>query len=104
MEPPVSSPRDVAHRNAAVAAPEPLLDVPGFLEVSPGITRGAMRMMEYLRHGILAHVQLAQEHRSRGLEVGHDRGVLVGDEIGQYAGACRRPNALGPELVFHRDG
>ena len=28
MEPPVSSPRDVAHRKAAVAAPEPPLDPP----------------------------------------------------------------------------
>ena len=37
MLPPVSSPSDVAHRNVAVAAPEPLLDVPGLRRVSHGL-------------------------------------------------------------------
>jgi hypothetical protein len=30
MEPPVSSPSEVAHNPAVVAVPEPLLNVPGF--------------------------------------------------------------------------
>ena len=37
MDPPVSSPRDEAHIKEAVAAPEPVLDVPGFLLVSHGL-------------------------------------------------------------------
>ncbi len=37
MEPPVSSPREVAHRKAAVAAPEPLLEVPGLRDRSQGL-------------------------------------------------------------------
>ena len=37
IEPPVSSPSDVAQRNAAVAAPEPLLDVPALRERSHGL-------------------------------------------------------------------
>ena len=37
MEPPVSSPKEVAQRKAAVAAPEPLLDVPGFRDRSQGL-------------------------------------------------------------------
>ena len=37
MLPPVSSPREVAQRNAAVAAPEPLLEVPGLRPVSQGL-------------------------------------------------------------------
>ena len=36
MDPPVSSPSDVEHRKAAVAAPLPLLDVPGFRDRSHG--------------------------------------------------------------------
>ena len=36
MEPPVSSPKEVAHRKAAVAAPEPLLEVPGLRDKSQG--------------------------------------------------------------------
>jgi hypothetical protein len=36
MDPPVSSPREVAHKKAAVAAPDPLLDVPGFRDKSHG--------------------------------------------------------------------
>ena len=37
MDPPVSSPREVAHRKAAVAAPEPLLEVPGLRSRSQGL-------------------------------------------------------------------
>src|SRR5919106_3374486 len=37
MEPPVSSPREVEHRKAAVAAPEPLLEVPGLRDRSQGL-------------------------------------------------------------------
>ena len=37
MEPPVSSPKEVAQRQAAVAAPEPLLEVPGFRSRSQGL-------------------------------------------------------------------
>ena len=36
MLPPVSSPSEVAHKKAAVAAPDPLLEVPGFRRVSQG--------------------------------------------------------------------
>ena len=37
MEPPVSSPKEAAHRNAAVAAAEPLDEMPGFLVRSQGL-------------------------------------------------------------------
>ena len=37
VDPPVSSASDVAHRNAAVAAAEPLLEMPGFRDKSHGL-------------------------------------------------------------------
>ena len=37
MLPPVSSPREVAQRKADVAAPDPLLEVPGLRSVSQGL-------------------------------------------------------------------
>ena len=40
MDPPVSSPRDVAHRNPAVADPEPVDDVPGLRSRSQGLQAG----------------------------------------------------------------
>ena len=36
----MSSPKDVAHRNPAVAAPEPVLEVPGLLLRSQGLCAG----------------------------------------------------------------
>src|ERR687895_2229659 len=40
MEPPVSSPREVAQRKVAVAAPEPVLEVPGLRSRSHGLRAG----------------------------------------------------------------
>ena len=40
MEPPVSSPNDVAQRKPAVAEPLPVLDVPGLRAVSQGLRAG----------------------------------------------------------------
>ena len=37
VDPPVSSARDVAQRNAAVAAADPLLEMPGFRDRSQGL-------------------------------------------------------------------
>ena len=37
VDPPVSSAKEVAHKNAAVAAAEPLLDIPGFRVRSHGL-------------------------------------------------------------------
>ena len=40
MEPPVSSPREVAQSRAAVAAPEPVLETPGLRSKSQGLRAG----------------------------------------------------------------
>ena len=40
IDPPVSSPNEVAHKNPEVAAPEPVLEVPGFLSMSQGFLAG----------------------------------------------------------------
>src|SRR5919201_151368 len=44
-EPPVSSPREVAHRKAAVAPPEPLLEPPVYRSRSHGL-RGTLNWCE----------------------------------------------------------
>ena len=53
-------------------------------------------------HGKLAHVELAQQHRPRILELGHHRGVLVRDVFVEYGGAAGGADACGVELVLHR--
>ena len=45
MEPPVSSPSELAQRKAAVAAPEPLLDAPEDISRSQGL-RGVLNLWE----------------------------------------------------------
>ena len=40
IEPPVSSPSEVAHKRAAVAAPDPVLETPGLRARSQGFRAG----------------------------------------------------------------
>ena len=51
--------------------------------------------------GKLGHVQLAQEDGAGSLELGHDRRVLVGDEVVEDRRTTGGANTLGVELVFH---
>ena len=106
IEPPVSSPRDVAHRNPAVAD---AAAGAGRARVPVGIPRIAGRpepTADRIAHGELAHVGLADDHRPGVLELGHHRRVSIRHEVrpdlrrvgGAYAG--------GVDLVLHshRDG
>ena len=77
MEPPVSSPNEMAQREAAMAAPEPLLDPPasrrrfhGFRTISTVLVSVAHAGSE------LRHVQLAQKYGPGALGPGDDRRVF----------------------------
>ena len=59
--------------------------------------------MEGVAAGVLAHVELAQKDGSRLLEVGDDRGVLVGDEVPVNGRAVGGQDTLGVELVLYRN-
>ena len=74
----MSSARAVAHRKAAVAAAEPLLDMPGFPRQVPRVARLSPRVVKALAQCELRKVQLAQQHRTRLLQLGHHHCVLVG--------------------------
>ena len=54
--------------------------------------------------GELAHVQLAHQDGARILEVGYNRGVVVGNVGRQDLGAAGGEDAGGVELVFDCDG
>ena len=104
MEPPVSSPRDVAQRKAAVAAPEPLLEVPGFLAAVPGISGRAPMMIDAVAGGEFAHVELAEQDCAGVFEVGDYGCVVIGYVGGEDLGAAGGEDARGVELVLDGDG
>ena len=103
MEPPVSSPSEVAQRKPAVAAPEPPLDPPVRRSRFHGF-RGGLNRSKPAPHGELGHVRLPKKHRSRPFQVGDDGGVLFRDKVLQDASTAGGPDALGPELVLDRHG
>ena len=59
-------------------------------------------MVEGVAAGVLAHVQLAQQHRSCPLQVGDNRRVLVRDKVAVDGRAVGGQDALRIELVLHR--
>ena len=59
-------------------------------------------MVEGVATGVLAHVELAQQHRTGFLQLGDHRGVLFGDEILVNGRAVGSPDAFGEELVLYR--
>ena len=103
IEPPVSSPRELAQREsgcnrpgAAAGATCPHVQVPWIPRC--GVT---VRTSGYRE---LAHVRLAQEDSACSLEVGYSRGIFVGDEISQDTRATGAADSFSPYLVFDRYG
>ena len=60
--------------------------------------------MEGVAHCELAHVELAQEHRSSIFELGHHRRVVVRHVFAENRRPSSGQHPIGAELVFDRDG
>ena len=60
-------------------------------------------MKEGIPHGVFTHVQLSQQYRAGGFQVGYHGGVLVGDQVFEDGRTTGGANAFGVELVLHRD-
>ena len=103
IEPPVSSPSDVAQRKAEVADPgaaagaaSEAVEVPRVAVVPVALGRA---------EGELGQVGLAQQDGARFLQFRNGRGVLVGEEVGHQPRADGGADAPRPDLVLdrHRD-
>ena len=79
-EPPVSSPREVAHRKAAVAPPEPLLEPPVNRSRSQGL-RAVSNAWDKLVVPNSVILSLLQENGPRRFQLGDHRGVFIGNNI-----------------------
>ena len=86
------------------AMPEPLLEPPGGTIKVPRVAGEAVGVGQGAAHGELVEVELAEQHRARGVQTLDDGGVLVRHEVCQDAGACGGADALGVQLVLQRDG
>ena len=79
IDPPVSSPKAVAHRRAAAAAADPLLEPPVERSRFHGFRAAGKASAEHPRARELPHVQLAENDRAARLQLGYHRRVFRRD-------------------------
>ena len=104
IEPPVSSPSEVAQRKAAVAAPDPPLDPPAELFRSQGLRGVLNRCVNPVIANSLRLV-LPSSTAPAVLQPGDHCGIVVRHEVSGDAGAAGGADTPGPDLVLdsHRD-